>query len=204
MPRIDDYIAARSMARTQLAAVAYETLLNRSGFEALESRALRVPFLNRSFRLSYPAFEFSDLAAAGQEVPIQEQILVLHYLQAESPAPPSGDWVAYREIPGAGFYFGAFVKRAVDPLKKAFGQDLAAFSAAAARLSGVAVTFGDAGFEFRVLPRVPVRLILHAGDDEFPPEAAILFDRSIAGILSPEDIAWLAGMVVYRLISLSR
>ena len=62
---------------------------------------------------------------------------------------------------------------------------------------------GDAGFEFRVFPKVPLRLILYAGDAEFAPEANILFDRSIGGMLSPEDIAWLAGMVVYRLIGLS-
>jgi hypothetical protein len=49
-----------------------------------------------------------------------------------------------------------------------------------------------------------MRLILHAGDEEFPAEATILFDRSIARILSAEDIAWLAGMLVYRLMSISR
>jgi hypothetical protein len=92
----------------------------------------------------------------------------------------------------------------VDPLKKVFGRNVAGFRAAAARLNGSAVGFGDAAFDFRVLPRVPMRLILHAGDEEFPAEASILFDRSIGGILSPEDIAWLAGMVVYRLIGLSR
>jgi hypothetical protein len=204
MPRIDDFIAARAIARERLAAIAFETLLTRSGFETAEGRAVRVPFLNRTFRLSYPEFEFTNLAAAGQEMPIQEQILVLHYLLAEQVHPISGDWVAYREIPGAGFYFAAFLKRAVDPLKKVFGRNVAGFRAAAARLNGSAVGFGDAAFDFRVLPRVPMRLILHAGDEEFPAEASILFDRSIGGILSPEDIAWLAGMVVYRLIGLSR
>jgi hypothetical protein len=138
-------------------------------------------------------------------VPLQEQILILHYLQAgRQAALPSGAWVAYREIPGAAFYYAAFLKRAVDPLKKAFGQNLAGLRHAADRLNGVAVGFGDAGFDFRVFPKVPVRLIVHAGDDEFPAEATILFDRSIERMLSPEDIAWLAGMVVYRLISLSR
>ena len=51
---------------------------------------------------------------------------------------------------------------------------------------------------------MPVRLILHAGDEEFPAEANILFDRSIGRMLSPEDVAWMAGMLVYRLIALSR
>ena len=67
---------------------------------------------------------------------------------------------------------------------------------------GTAVEAGDAAFEFTVFPHVPTQLILHAGDEEFPPEANILFDDSIGTILSPEDVAWMAGMVVYRLMAL--
>jgi hypothetical protein len=204
MPRIDDYIAARALARERLAVEPYEALLKRSGFQPEGAAAIHVPFLNRVFRLSYPDFEFADIHAPEKEVPLQEQILVLHYLQGDPPELRAEDWVAYREIPGAAFYFAAFLKRAVDPLKKAFGRNVAAFQAAAVRLNGVAVGLGDAGFELRVFPKVPVRLVLHAGDEEFPPEATILFDRSIGRLLSPEDIAWLAGMVVYRLIGLSR
>jgi hypothetical protein len=59
------------------------------------------------------------------------------------------------------------------------------------------------GYEFGLLPNVPVRLILWAGDDEFPAAGNILFDENINRILSPEDIAWLAGMLVYRLIALA-
>jgi hypothetical protein len=51
---------------------------------------------------------------------------------------------------------------------------------------------------------VPLRLVLYLGDDEFPAEANILFDQSVGKILSPEDIAWMAGMLAYRLIALSR
>ena len=204
MPRIDDYIAAGALARERLAVEPYVILLKRSGFEPGDGEAFCVPFLNRTFRLSYPDFDFRDLADSRKEVPLQEQILILHYLQADLPGQPLGDWVAYREISGAAFYYAAFLKRAVDPLKKVFGQNIVGLKDAAVRLNGIAVKFGDAGFDFQVFPKVPVRLILHAGDDEFPAEASILFDRSIERMLSPEDIAWLAGMVVYRLISLSR
>jgi hypothetical protein len=47
-------------------------------------------------------------------------------------------------------------------------------------------------------------LIIWKGDDEFPPEGNILFDRNILQILSAEDIAWLSGMVVYPLIGMTR
>jgi hypothetical protein len=204
MPRIDDYIGACRLARERLAGEPLEALAARSGFEPGEAGALRIPFLDRVYRLSHPALAFSDALSDGRDVPLQEQVLILHYLLAEAGAAPAGDWVAYREIPGATFYFGAFVKRAVDPLKKVFGGNIEGFKAAASRLNGAPVAPGDAGFEFGVLPRVPVRLILYAGDEEFPAEAAILFDRSVGRLLSPEDIAWLAGMLVYRLMALSR
>ena len=204
MPRIDDYIAACRLARDKLAAEPYESLLARSGFEPAEGGGLRIPFLDRVYRLSYPGLEFADTSADAKEVPLQEQVLILHYLQADQPMGLSGEWVAYREIPGAGFYFGAFVKRAVDPLKKVFGQNIAGFGRAAGRLKGEPAGIGDAGYEFRLFPKVPVRVILYAGDEEFPAEANILFDRSIGRVLSPEDVAWMAGMLVYRLIALSK
>ena len=203
MPRIDDYLGALALAREQLAAEPFDLIVARSGFEPADGSTLCVPFLNRVYRVSGTGFAFVDAAATARDVPLQEQILILHYLMARSPAAVAGDWVAYRELPGAAFYFGAFVKRAIDPLKKAFGQNIAGLAAAAGRLMGRPVEPGDAGFEFRVFPKVPVRLILYAGDAEFAPEANILFDRSIGGMLSPEDIAWLSGMLVYRLIGLS-
>jgi hypothetical protein len=199
MPRIDDYIAACRLAREKLAADPCERIAARSGF-AFDAGVLRVPFLDRVYRVSCPGFEFADEASAGAQIPLQEQVLLLHYLAADAPVSVTGDWVAYREIPGAAFYFAAFVKRAVDPLKKRFGQGIAGFRQAAERLNGAAVEGGDAAAEFRVLPNVPVRLILHAGDEEFPPEATVLFDRSIGRILTPEDVAWLAGMLVYRMM----
>jgi hypothetical protein len=203
MPRIDDYIAACRLARETLASSACDLVRSRAGFEPLGGGSLRVPFLDRVYRVSCPGFEFVDDLSAGAQIPLQEQVLILHYLAADAPAAVVGDWVAYREIPGAAFYFAAFVKRAVDPLKQRFGQDVAGFRRAAARLSATAVEAGDAAADFCVLPHVPVRLILHAGDEEFPPEATILFDRSVGRILTPEDVAWLAGMLAYRLIRLA-
>jgi len=203
MPRIDDYTNARRLAVESLTKTGWAALQARSGFETFEDGAMMVPFLDRRYRLASDDFKFADLDAAGRQVPIQEQILVLHYLMGADAPAPSGRWVAYREIPGASFYNSAFIKRAVDPMKKTFGQDAAGFRRAAARLGGRSIDAGDAGFEFRAFPKVPLQIILHEGDEEFPAEAGILFDRSAGGILSPEDIAWLAGMVVYRLIALS-
>ena len=204
MARIDDYINARKIAIETLSEQNLNDISEQSGFEVEDENCLRVPFLNRVFRVHFPDFEFSDQADADIEVPVQEQIIVLHYMLAPASYPLAGQWVAYREIPGASFYFSAFVKRAIDPLKNVFGQNLNGLSKAAAILNGKPIEPGDAGFEFDVLPNVPLQVILYAADEEFPAEANILFDRTIGEILSPEDIAWLAGMLVYRLIAISK
>jgi hypothetical protein len=203
MARIDDYIAAKNLAVEKLSGESFETIGKRTGFEAPAPDMFRVPFLDRVYSVGFPEFEFRDEQDAEKDVPIQEQILILHYMLAQDPPTPTGNWVAYREIQGAAFYFSAFAKRAIDPLKKTFGRNAAGLMWASAQLGATAVEPGDAAFEFKLFPRVWLRLILWEGDDEFPPEANILFDDTIAKIFSPEDIAWLAGMLVYRLMVLS-
>lgn len=204
MARIDDYAAAKNLAAEKLSAEDFDIIAKRTGFEAAAADAFRVHFLDRVYRVGFPEFEFRDEKNPGKEIPLQEQVLILHYMLGKDVPTLSGNWVAYREIPGAGFYFSAFVKRAVDPLKKTFGVNAAALAQASAKLGGKAVEPGDAAFEFSLFPRVRMRLILWEGDEEFPPEAGILFEDSIANFFSPEDIAWLAGMLVYRLMALSR
>lgn len=203
MPRIDDYKNARKLAIEKLATESFESILRRTGIEAGEVNRFRIAFLNRVYRVGFPEMEFEDETGPEKEIPIQEQILILHYMLAADPPPLSGNWLSYREIPGASFYYSAFVKRAVDPLKNTFGQNTEGLLKAGELLGGRKIDTGDVGYEFRLLPNVPVRIILWAGDDEFAAAANILFDKNISGILSPEDIAWLAGMLVYRLSALA-
>ena len=201
MPRIDDYKNARKLAIEKLATVSFDTILKRTAFEAIEPNRLRISFLNRIYHIRFPELEFEDEADSQKGVPIQEQILILHYMLSPAPSPLTDNWISYREISGASFYYSAFVKRAIDPLKKVFGQNADGFLRAGKILEGQTIDAGDVGYEFRLFPNIPVRLILWSGDDEFPAEASIVFNENIGRILSPEDIAWLAGMLVYRLIS---
>ena len=199
MARIDDYASAKDLAVEKLKQENFETLLKRSGFDAAGPNVFRVPFLGKAYRISYPEFDFAQDSEAPGEIPLQEQVLLLHYLLAPM-VPRKETWITYREIPDASFYFPAFVKRAADPLKKVFGEDARPFARAAKALSGVPIDAGDEAAQFQVLPRIGIQIILWEGDDEFPPEANILFAENIGELLSPEDIAMLSGMLAYRLM----
>ena len=204
MARIDDYKTARQLAIEKLVTESFDTIIQRTGFESVADDQFRVPFLNRVYRIGFPELTFEDETDSQEEVPIQEQILILHYMLSAALTPLTHNWISYREIPGASFYHSSFVRRAIDPLKKIFGQNIDSFLRAGSIMRGKSIDTGDAGYEFRLFPSIPLRLILWAGDEEFPAEANIVFDENIGSVLSPEDIAWLAGMLVYRLIALSK
>ena len=114
----------------------------------------------------------------------------------------SGHSIDFREVPdGGGFYWSAFVSRAKKPLLETFGQDLELYLKVAQSLGGEPQNLGDAAARFLAFPLVPVTHVLWGGDEEFPPEANILFDQTISQHLSTEDIAALAGASVYRLMA---
>ena len=87
MPRIDDYKTARQLAIEKLATESFDTILQRTGFESVADDQFRVPFLNRAYRIGFPELTFEDEADSQKEVPIQEQILILHYMLSPAPSP---------------------------------------------------------------------------------------------------------------------
>ncbi|NNF98968.1 MAG: DUF3786 domain-containing protein [Desulfobacteraceae bacterium] len=204
MARVDDYLNAKKLAVSELAGMDVDAMVQGAGLEKIDGHNVGVPFLDHRYRITCPAYEFFDETQPNHQVPIQEQVLILHYiLGTRKKIKLTGNWISYREIPGASFYFSAFVKRATNPLKKVFGDNPAALKNAAPLIHAQPIDMGDAGYQVAPLPLVPIQLIIWQGDDEFPSEANILFDESVGDVLSPEDVAWLAGMVVYRLMALA-
>ncbi|RLB44325.1 MAG: hypothetical protein DRH12_00060 [Deltaproteobacteria bacterium] len=203
VPRIDDYKKAVEIAKSELEKANPKRIADQSGASLVSDKHgnvwLRLEFLNKELQIEWPTMKFSVLGN-DNEVPLQEQVLILHYLLGCQGSKLEGQWVAYQEIPDGRFYLDAFVSRAKQPLLKAFGQEPDLLSEIATELyNAEPFDHGDVSVMVKALPKVPVALILWKGDDEFPPEGSILFDKSIQDILSAEDVAWLAGMVVYPL-----
>jgi len=207
MPRIDDYKQALNLASEQLRDKDPEVLASLSGAVTgrdKESRkTLVLNALNQKVSITWPDLTFVSEKPEA-ETPIQQQILYLHYLcgaWSSKGAKATGEWISFQEIPDGRFYMDAFQRRAKNPMVMTFGEKPDLLLKVATELYG-AVPFnqGDVSVVVRALPLVPVALILWKGDEEFPPEGNVLFDRSIIGVLSAEDVAWLSGMVVYPMI----
>jgi len=208
MARIDDYKKAVELGKAALAEINPKRIADLSGavFEPdSEGKAvLYLDFLGRKVSISWPEFTIS-FKESGDEMPLQEQVLLLHYLIGAKGARQTGKWIAYQEVPDGRFYLDAFVRRAKNPMVQVFGnQPELLVKLATERYGARHLDQGDLSVLVQALPLVPVALILWRGDDEFPPEGTILFDRNISEILSAEDIAWLAGMIIYPLIGMAK
>lgn len=207
MPRIDDYKQALKLASEKLSDKNPDLVASLSGAEIgwdKEGRTrLSLSTLNQKVSITWPDFVFGSEKAEA-EISIQQQILYLHYLYGawSSSGPRAmGDWISFQEIPDGRFYMDAFQRRAKNPMVMTFGEKPELLLKVATEMYGAApFNQGDISVVVQALPLVSVALILWKGDEEFPPEGNILFDRSIMGLLSAEDIAWLSGMVVYPMI----
>lgn len=208
MARVDDYKKAAEIARNALKEMNPKRVADRTGgrIEWGEGHdpCLSIHFLNRSVKVCWPEV-LPVFEETGEELPIQQQVLLLHFLEGTGPGAPSGEWVAYQEIPDGKFYLDPFLRRAKNPMVQTFGEQPELLVTLAEKAyNGKRAEEGDASVIVEALPGLPVLLILWQGDDEFPPEGNILFDRSIIGALSAEDIAWLCGMIIYPLVGMAR
>jgi len=128
-------------------------------------------------------------------------ILILHYLISKLKGLPrlTGEWVSFKELSGVEGYASAFRKRAIEPIIKKYGTNPQSLLAVLERLPAKKINYADSGVIVEVFEGVPLLVTLWHGDEEFGPEANILFDQSISQIFCTEDIAVLAQFLAMRL-----
>jgi len=124
-------------------------------------------------------------------------ILILHYLAHKLKGLPvlTGEWKTFKELSGVEGYYSAFRNRAIEPIIRKYGSHPEGILAALERLSAKRVDQGDVGIVLEAFEGVPALITLWRSDEEFGPEANMLFDKSIAQIFCTEDIVVLAGFV---------
>jgi hypothetical protein len=148
--------------------------------------------------ISFPELLASD--PQGKLLPTSYQGLLMYYFTQADGAPLSGRWVSYAELPGGRTYAQAVQGYSGGNLVKIFGLDIGQFETACVKAGGVPFDFGEVSFKFLALPRVPLVVTYHPGDDEFPSTCQILFDSSAENYLPIDVCAILAGMLAGSII----
>ena len=111
----------------------------------------------------------------------------------------TGKWISFAELPDGRFYNQAFQGYTGDKLSALLGNDVESFSSAALSLNGVLLPIGDASFEFKALPKVPLAVVYWKGDEEFPPSCKVLFDASASHYLPTDACAILGSLLIQKI-----
>ena len=171
------------------------TASSSSGVEFDKNRFI-IPLFNRIYTVRFPDCEIAEIGACAR-VPKVFKILLMHYLTHADGTDVSGVWISYRQLPGAKLFEQKFVNLVSRPMIEFFGSEIDRFRDLAIRLGGKPVGLtGDAAFVFTALPRFPIACVLNIGEDEMPPYANILFDRSAPHYLPTEDVSILGGLML--------
>ena len=160
-------------------------------------RVWRLPVLNDVFEIDLS--ERRVTTSAGRPVGPHWQILTLHYLAITSRPPRLAPGITFADLPTARSYAEVCRRRTVARLCTGVGRDGESLRAAAHALGGHPAAAGDAAFDFDVFPRLSMRLIWHAPDEEFLPSATLLLPPNVESYFAAEDIVVLSEGLVSRL-----
>ena len=175
--------------------MSYEAALSKAWLE-IDGLSAKKSFAIKFFSDEYSVDAVSrKIISLSCNAPAKDfvSILLLHYLEQELKGLPvlSGEWISFKELESGEAYYSAFRKRAIEPVLRKYGSNPEAIIKEGVRK----INQADAAVVLEAFSGVPVMVEIWKGDDEFSPEANILFDRSIAKIFCTEDIAVLGGFV---------
>ena len=145
-----------------------------------------VTLLGREFAISHP--EYAIRAVDGGTVPpLPTQTFLLRYLLESKRVSWGGEWKTFREMPWGEMYITPYTGRVLTRAAFTFGFRLGAFKAACEKMGAEAVKHGDAGYRFDLIGDYQMQILMWEGDDEFPPNAQVLYSDNFADGFAAED-----------------
>lgn len=130
-------------------------------------------------------------------------IIILHYLIRKlklSILPePAGEWIDFNSLEGGEAYYPAFRKRTINHILKKYGSRPDELLEAMNRLPAEKARQGDVGIIIYPLEKIPILITVWKADEEFGPDANILFDKNIRDTFCTEDIVVLTEIVAHAL-----
>ena len=145
-----------------------------------------VRLLGRDFAVAHPDYAIRALDG-GTVPPLPAQTFLLRYLLESRDVRWGGEWKTFREMPWGEMYIKPYTGRVLTRAAFTFGTRVAAFRTAAEKMGGLSLPNGDAGFQFDLVGGYRMRILVWEGDDEFPPNAQVLYSDNFAEGFAAED-----------------
>ena len=169
-------------------------------FRALqpEDVALRLPNINwdgkeytltllgKTYAIAWPEYGIREVSG-GAAPTLQVQTFLLRYLLESKDVAWGSGWKTFREMPWGEMYIKPYTGRVLTRAAFTFGTRLAAFKAACEKMGAMPLKHGDAGYQFTLIGGYAMQIMVWEGDDEFPPNAQVLYSDNFETGFAAED-----------------
>ena len=151
-----------------------------------DGKEFYVNLLGREYAISHPDYALRALDG-GNLPPLPTQTFLLRYLLEGKAVSDKGTWLTFREMPWGELYIKPYTGRVLTRAAFTFGTRVAAFRAACEKMGASPVSHGDAGFQFDFIGGYRMQILVWEGDDEFPPNAQVLYSDNFSDGFAAED-----------------
>lgn len=132
------------------------------------------------------------------------EVCLIRYLLNECFYKPSGELVPFRGLPGGNFYAPVLAKRTTDLICRIYKNDEDKLENSLKKLKAVFKNASNIYAEINIIGGIDLVFTYTLGDEEFPPNAAILFDKNISQVFSLDEVSALSTYFSMELIKLSK
>lgn len=160
-----------------------------------EARTITMNLLGEQFLVSHPDY----MIVGPSPLTNAEKILFLRYLLDGRKAQPLGQYLTYREFPWGEVYLQQFTGRCIKRFAFSYGSKPDLLNKVMEKLPAKRLNRSDCGWELELMEGLTIQFLLWVGDDEFPPNAQILFSDNFRYAFTAEDLANVGDIVLNRM-----
>ena len=151
-----------------------------------DGKEFYVNLLGQEYAISHPDCVIRA-TNGGKLPPLPVQTFLLRYLLESKDVTWCGSWKTFREMPWGEMYIKPYTGRVLTRAAFTFGTRVAAFRAACEKMGAEPLKHGDAGYQFDLIGGYMMQILVWEGDDEFPPNAQIIYSDNFADGFAAED-----------------
>ena len=151
-----------------------------------DGKEFYVNLMGRDYAIAHPDYAIRALDG-GALPPLPVQTFLLRYLLESKDVAWAGTWKTFREMPWGEMYIKPYTGRVLTRAAFTFGTRIGAFRAACEKMGALKLSHGDAGYQFNLIGGYQIQILVWEGDDEFPPNAQVIYSDNFAEGFAAED-----------------
>jgi len=149
--------------------------------------------------INWTAKSIDRLATTTPPIHDYFQLFIIYYLLLPKDITGREEWISEKDLPGGTTFFRGPPLLPTNLISDRFANDLETFATCCKALGGTPLKMADAAFRFEITPDIQVAVLYWAGDEEFPAEAKILYDRAVIDVLPLDIVFALAVQICARI-----